>query len=257
MNENFDEQRLSLNGKTALITGASKGIGLAIAKAYLSLGANVVISSRNENELIKVTKEVGSQKFIYKKCHVGNREERESLVQFVLEHFGRIDILVNNAAINPVFLPIADCEENTFDKIMEINVKAPFVLSNLVVNHMKEQGGGSIIHISSVEGKNPSEGLGLYSVSKAALLMLAKSQAKEWGKYNVRVNTILPGLIKTKFSETIWQNEEFLKKWTSKLPLNRMAEPEELTTLAAFLASDASSYCTGNEFTMDGGYLLV
>lgn len=94
---------------------------------------------------------------------------------------------------------------------MEINVKAPFVLSNLVVNHMKEQGGGSIIHISSVEGKNPSEGLGLYSVSKAALLMLAKSQAKEWGKYNVRVNTILPGLIKTKFSETIWQNEEFLK----------------------------------------------
>ena len=122
MNENFDEQRLSLNGKTALITGASKGIGLAIAKAYLSLGANVVISSRNENELIKVTKEVGSQKFIYKKCHVGNREERESLVQFVLEHFGRIDILVNNAAINPVFLPIADCEENTFDKIMELSL---------------------------------------------------------------------------------------------------------------------------------------
>ncbi|MBK6362543.1 MAG: SDR family oxidoreductase [Saprospiraceae bacterium] len=256
MNENFDEQRLSLNGKTALITGASKGIGLAIAKAYLSLGANVVISSRNENELIKVTKEVGSQKFIYKKCHVGNREERESLVQFVLEHFGRIDILVNNAAINPVFLPIADCEENTFDKIMEINVKAPFVLSNLVVNHMKEQGGGSIIHISSVEGKNPSEGLGLYSVSKAALLMLAKSQAKEWGKYNVRVNTILPGLIKTKFSETIWQNEEFLKKWTSKLPLKRMAEPEEIAGLAVFLASDAASYCTGGEYIADGGYLL-
>ncbi len=256
MNENFDEQRLSLNGKTALITGASKGIGLAIAKAYLSLGANVVISSRNENELIKVTKEVGSQKFIYKKCHVGNREERESLVQFVLEHFGRIDILVNNAAINPVFLPIADCEENTFDKIMEINVKAPSVLSNLVVNHMKEQGGGSIIHISSVEGKNPSEGLGLYSVSKAALLMLAKSQAKEWGKYNVRVNTILPGLIKTKFSETIWQNEEYLKKWTSKLPLKRMAEPEEIAGLAVFLASDAASYCTGGEYIADGGYLL-
>ncbi|MBK6782729.1 MAG: SDR family oxidoreductase [Saprospiraceae bacterium] len=256
MNENFDEQRLSLNGKTALITGASKGIGLAIAKAYLLLGANVVISSRNENELIKVTKEVGSQKFIYKKCHVGNKEERESLVQFVLEHFGRIDILVNNAAINPVFLPIADCEENTFDKIMEINVKAPFVLSNLVVNHMKEQGGGSIIHISSVEGKNPSEGLGLYSVSKAALLMLAKSQAKEWGKYNVRVNTILPGLIKTKFSETIWQNEEFLKKWTSKLPLKRMAEPEEIAGLAVFLASDAASYCTGGEYIADGGYLL-
>ncbi|MBK7523177.1 MAG: SDR family oxidoreductase [Saprospiraceae bacterium] len=256
MNENFDEQRLSLNGKTALITGASKGIGLAIAKAYLSLGANVVISSRNENELIKVTKEVGSQKFIYKKCHVGNREERESLVQFVLEHFGRIDILVNNAAINPVFLPIADCEENTFDKIMEINVKAPFVLSNLVVNHMKEQGGGSIIHISSVEGKNPSEGLGLYSVSKAALLMLAKSQAKEWGKHNVRVNTILPGVIKTKFSEAIWQNEEFLKKWTSKLPLKRMAEPEEIAGLAVFLASDAASYCTGGEYIADGGYLL-
>ena len=178
------------------------------------------------------------------------------MVQFVLEHFGRIDILVKNAAINPVVLPIADCEENTCDKIMEINVKAPFVLSNLVVNHMKEQGGGSIIHISSVEGKNPSEGLGLYSVSKAALLMLAKSQAKEWGKYNVRVNTILPGLIKTKFSETIWQNEEFLKKWTSKLPLKRMAEPEEIAGLAVFLASDAASYCTGGEYIADGGYLL-
>lgn len=257
MNDSNDNVNFSLTHKTAIITGASKGIGLSIAKAFVENGANVVISSRNEKELKSIVATCGKDSLQYIKCHVGSGEDREALVDYTLNTFGKIDILVNNVAINPNFGPISTCNPELFDKIMDINVKAPFLLSNLVYKHMVEAGGGSIIHISSVEGKKPSEGLGIYSISKAALIMLTKSQAIEWGKDNIRVNTILPGLIKTKFSAAIWQNETFLNKFTSRIPLQRMAMPGELNGLAVFLASDASSYCTGAEFIADGGYLIV
>lgn len=245
----------SLKGKAALITGASKGIGLAIAAAFLQQGARVMISSRDEDSLKAASEMLAHPDLHYKKCHVGAETDRKELVREAVDKMGKIDILVNNAAINPAFGPIHEQDGLLFDKIMDINVKAAFLLSNLVFPHMKETG-GSIIHISSVEAKKSSPGLALYSVSKAALSMLTKTQAKEWGAYGIRVNAILPGLIKTKFSAAIWQNESFLQKWTSKLPLQRMAEPGEIAGLAVFLASDASSYCTGGEYVADGGYLL-
>ncbi|MEM6379647.1 MAG: SDR family oxidoreductase, partial [Bacteroidota bacterium] len=143
------------------------------------------------------------------------------------------------------------------DKIMGVNVKSPFLLSNLCFPIMQERGGGSIIHISSVEGHKPGFGLGIYSVSKAALLMLTKNQAKEWGAAKIRVNAICPGLIKTKFSSAIWKNEAILSQLESHIPSGRMGQPDEMTGLAVFLASDASSYCTGASFEADGGYLIA
>jgi dehydrogenase/reductase SDR family protein 4 len=255
MNNHKESPYFSLKGKSALITGASKGIGLAIATAYLQQGARVMISSRDEESLKEASKVLSHPDLYYKKCHVGVEADRAELVDETIKTFGKIDILVNNAAINPAFGPLHEQGGMLFDKIMDVNVKAPLLLSNLVFPHMKKSG-GSIIHISSVEAVKPSPGLGLYSVSKAALSMLTKTQAKEWGPFGIRVNAILPGLIKTKFSAAIWQSETFLQKWTSKLPLQRMAEPGEIAGLAVFLGSEASSYCTGAEYIADGGYLL-
>jgi len=249
---------LLLSGKTALITGASKGIGLAIARCFVNHGANVIITSRNE-ELLKeacASADLPPGKLVYKACHVGKEKELIELMEWVTRHFGALDILVNNAATNPVAGPIQSQNSELFDKIFEVNVKSAFVLSNLAFDGMKTKGKGSIVHISSVEAFRPSKGLGLYATSKAALNMLGFSQAKEWGKYGIRVNVICPGLIKTKFSASIWQNDAFLKHWENQIPLGRMGEPDEIAQLALFLASDASSYCTGMHFNADGGYLI-
>ncbi|NRB65262.1 MAG: SDR family oxidoreductase, partial [Saprospiraceae bacterium] len=160
-------------------------------------------------------------------------------------------------ATNPAFGPIQGTDNNLFDKIMSVNVRAPFELSNLVFPSMQSRGGGSIIHISSVEGIKPSVGLGLYSVSKASLLMLAQSQAKEWTGSGIRVNALCPGLVKTKFSAALWQNEAIMKTVKQHLPAGRMAQPEEMVGLAIFLASDAASYSTGSVFSADGGHLIA
>jgi dehydrogenase/reductase SDR family member 4 len=173
-----------------------------------------------------------------------------------MAHFGGIDILVNNAASNPVFGPVITCEEWAFDKIMDVNVKAPFELSKLVYPIMKARGGGSVINISSIAGNTPDPGLGIYSVSKAALNMLTRVTAKEWGTDHIRVNAICPGLIKTKFSEALWQNEKWLYHFVKQAPIARMGTVEEIAALALFLASEASGYCTGTLFTADGGVTI-
>ena len=165
--------------------------------------------------------------------------------------------MVNNAATNPVYGPIDQADGGIFDKIMNINLRACFLLSNLCRPYMVERGGGSIINISSVEGIKPSAGLGLYSISKSGLIMLTKTQAKEWGQQGIRSNVICPGLIKTKFSKALWSDEKNLVRFTKHLALNRMAEPDEIAGLTLFLASDASSYCTGSTFTADGGFLIA
>jgi NAD(P)-dependent dehydrogenase (short-subunit alcohol dehydrogenase family) len=259
MPDNGVLQQFRLDGKIAIVTGASKGIGESIAKGLAMAGASVVVSSRNQEAVDAVAERIRQQGFEATgvACHTGSAEQLKELVEATLATYGGVDILVNNAATNPVYSPIADADASIFDKIMDVNVKAPFLLSNLVYPVMKERGGGSIIHISSVEGFKPSFGLGLYSVSKAALIMLTKNQAKEWGNDGIRVNAICPGLVKTKFSAAIWQNETVLKKFERKLPLGRMAMPEEMAGLAVFLASPASSYCTGETFTADGGYLIA
>lgn len=248
-----------LTGKVAIVTGASKGIGESIARGLAEFGAKVVISSRNQSALDEVAKQFQADglEAMGIACHVGDSAQLQNLVDKTLATYGRIDILVNNAATNPAYGSIDTMEEGIFDKIIGVNVKSPFTLSNMVFPKMKEQGSGSIIHISSVNGRKPDTNLGLYSVSKAALIMLSRSQAKEWSKYGIRVNTICPGLIKTKFSAALWQNEQILKNVEKHLPARRIAMPDEMAGLALFLASDAASYCTGGVYDADGGHLIT
>lgn len=252
------KSKFDLNGKVAIITGSSKGIGKAIARGLAENGAKVVVSSRKQEAVDAVAAEFKAEglEAIAIQCHIGDSEQREALITKTIEHFGRIDILVNNAAINPYYGPLEGSDEAVFDKIMDVNVKAPWLLSNLVLPYMKEKGGGSIINISSVEGLRPGFGLGLYSATKSALIMLTKNQAKEWGCYGVRANVLCPGLIKTKFSEGLWADEKIVGKFTKALPLNRIAAPEEMTGIVMLLASDAGSYMTGGVYVADGGYMV-
>jgi NAD(P)-dependent dehydrogenase (short-subunit alcohol dehydrogenase family) len=247
-----------LNGKVAIVTGSSKGIGKSIARGLAENGAKVVVSSRKQDAVDLVAKEFESDGMtaIGIQCHIGDSEQRQALIAKTVEKFGRLDILVNNAAINPYYGPLEGSDEAVFDKIMDVNVKAPWILSNLALPHMKEAG-GSIINIASVEGIHPGFGLGLYSTTKAALIMLTKNQAKEWGRYGIRANVMCPGLIKTKFSEGLWTNEKLMDKLIKTLPSARIGTPEEMAGLVMLLASDAGSYMTGGVYVADGGYLIA
>ncbi|EAR01789.1 glucose 1-dehydrogenase [Maribacter sp. HTCC2170] len=252
------KQKFDLTGKVAIITGSSKGIGLSIARGLAENGAKVVISSRKQDAVDTVAEEFrdAGLEAVGIACHIGDGEQRKALIEKTMDKYGRIDILVNNAAINPYYGPLEGSDEVVFDKIMEVNVKAPWLLSNLALTHMKEKGGGSIINISSVEGLRPGFGLGLYSATKSALIMLTKNQAKEWGRYGVRANVLCPGLIKTKFSQGLWADEKLVSGFTKALPLNRIAAPDEMAGMVMLLASDAGSYMTGGVYVADGGYMI-
>ncbi|WP_291959928.1 glucose 1-dehydrogenase [Maribacter sp.] len=252
------KKRFDLSGKVAIITGSSKGIGLSIARGLAENGAKVVISSRKQDAVDAIAKEFNEAglEAVGIACHIGEADQREALIAKTIDSYGRIDILVNNAAINPYYGPLEASDEEIFDKIMNVNVKAPWILSNLAQPHMKAQGGGSIINISSVEGVHPGFNLGLYSVTKSAMIMLSKNQAKEWGKHGIRSNAVCPGLVKTKLSEALWSNEKMVAGYTGIVPLKRIAEPDELAGVVMLLASDAGSYMTGGVYTVDGGYLI-
>ena len=251
---NFD-----LKEKVAIVTGSSKGIGKAIAKALAEHGAKVVISSRKQEACELVVEEFKKENLEATAiaCHVGDLEQRKALVEKTIATYGGIDILVNNAAINPIFGPIEQAPEEAFDKIISVNVKSIWSLGNLCLPSMQTRKGGSIVNISSVEGLHPGFGLGLYSMSKAAVVMLSKNQAKEWGKYGIRSNVICPGLVKTKLSEALWSNEKMLDQLNAHLPLGRIAHPDEMTGLAVLLASPAGAYMTGGVYVNDGGYLIM
>lgn len=255
---NSIKQKFDLTGKVAIVTGSSKGIGLSIAKGLAENGAKVVISSRKQDAVDLVAEEFtkAGLEAVGIACHIGDSSQREALVAKTIEKYGSIDILVNNAAINPYYGPLEASDEEVFNKIMDVNVKAPWLLSNLVQPYMKANKGGSIINISSVEGIHPGFQLGLYSVTKSALIMLTKNQAKEWGVYGIRSNVVCPGLIKTKFSQGLWSNEHLVSSYNEKVPLKRMAEPDEMAGVVLLLASDAGSYITGGVYAADGGYLI-
>ncbi len=247
-----------LTGKVTIITGASKGIGEDIARLYARFGAKVVISSRKQDACDTLANDIKAQggEAIGIAAHIGDMSQLQQLVEKTIAAYGGVDILVNNAASNPVFGPSLDCDGAAFDKIMQANVKAPFELSKLCYPSMKARGGGSIIMMSSIAGHTPDPGLGMYSVSKASLNMLTKVLAKEWGPDGIRVNAICPGLIKTKFSQALWQNEQILDHFTKRLPIARMGTTDEISPMALFLASDASSYSTGSLFYADGGTVI-
>lgn len=247
-----------LTGKVAIITGASKGIGEDIARLYARFGAKVIVSSRKQDACDAIAADIKQQgdEATGIAAHVGDMDQLSQLVERTIATYGGIDILVNNAASNPVFGPSLDCDGAAFDKIMQANVKAPFELSKLCYPSMKQRGGGSIIMVSSIAGHTPDPGLGIYSVSKASLNMLTKVLAKEWGTDGIRVNAICPGLIKTKFSQALWQDDKILDHFTKRIPIARMGTTDEVSPLALFLASDASSYSTGSLFYADGGTVI-
>jgi NAD(P)-dependent dehydrogenase (short-subunit alcohol dehydrogenase family) len=248
-----------LTDKVAIITGSSRGIGRAIAETMAGLGAKVVISSRRAEACESVAAAIrarGGEAAVIA-CNVSRKTEVEALVAGTLAHYGRIDILVCNAAVNPVFGPLAQLSDEAFDKIMGANVKSNIWLANLVIPGMAARGGGAVVIISSIGGLRGSEMLGAYGISKAADFALARALAVEWGPRNVRVNCVAPGLVKTDFARALWEDEARLAVRTARTPLRRIALPEEIGPIAAFLASPAASFITGQIIVADGGVTIA
>ena len=245
-----------LYNKVAIVTGASKGIGEAMARGLAEFGAKVVISSRKREAIDAVAESFKNDglEAIAVVANMGNVEDAHALVDQTVDAYGGIDIIINNAAANPVFGPIQNTEERTFDKIIDVNLKGPFELCKKAYPILKQRGGGSIMNISSIGGLTPERGIGIYSVSKAGLINLTKVMAQDWGADNIRVNAICPGLIKTKFSEALWGNEPILDRFLQQIPLNRVGTSDDIAGLAVYLASDAAAYCTGGVYLIDGGY---
>ncbi|MFO0593645.1 MAG: SDR family oxidoreductase, partial [Polyangiaceae bacterium] len=226
--------------------------------ALAQAGAHVIVSSRKEPAVTATVEALRAAGYRADgiPANVGRLDELSALADRVLTEFGGVDVLVNNAATNPVYGPSVNTTPEAFAKIMDVNLRAPFELAKRVYPSMQQRGGGSIINISSIGGVSPEPNLGIYSVSKAALLSLTQVLAREWGKDRVRVNAICPGLIKTDFSHALWGNEQVLTHVMRNQPIPRMGEPEDIAGLALFLASEAASFCTGGTYMADGGYTI-
>ncbi len=252
-----DNSLFSLTGKTALITGASRGIGLAIARMFARAGANVVLNARKPDALTAAVAGITGAGYHAKALamNAGRVDDAPALIEAAVQLFGGLDILVNNAAANPIYGPVELATPEIFTKIMNVNLHAPFELAKAARPQMKARGGGSIINMSSIGGRNPEPGLGIYSVSKAALLSLTQVLAKEWGADGITVNAICPGLIKTDFSSALWSNENTMQHMLSQQPIQRIGEGEDIAAMALYLVSDAARFTTGATFTVDGGYL--
>ena len=249
---------IDLKGKVAIVTGGSRGIGRSIAVALAEAGADVCVAARKPEALEETLAAIkpSGRKAIAVPTNVRDIAALQSLVDQTKAQLGRIDILVNNAATNPVFGPVANLDERAWDAIMNTNVKSAFFLSKVVREAIREHGeGGSIINVSSTGGLRASGGLGGYSVSKAALIMLTQVCAKEWGTDGIRVNAIAPGLIKTEFSRALWENEAILKNSLTQSPLRRIGDPDEMAGAVVYFASAASSFTTGQTLVLDGGGL--
>ena len=248
--------RFRLSGKVALITGGSRGIGRNIALGLAEAGADIVLAARKLPDLETTTDEITKmgRKALAVSANVRHLPELNDLVKRAVAEFGHIDILVNNAATNPVYGSVFDIDEKVWDVTMGLNLKACFFLSQALGKLMREQGGGSIVNVSSEDGVRPFVGLGVYSISKAGVIMLTKVLAQEWGQYNIRVNAIAPAFVRTRFSQAIIENPKMIKEVENNTTLGRIAEPEEIVNTALFLASDASSYMTGQTVLLDGGH---
>ena len=250
---------LDLKNKVAIITGSTKGIGKAIAYQMAEAGAKVIISSRKKDICDKVTQEIISNGLVASSipCHVGNKEDIKKLVNKTVRNFGRIDILVCNAATNPAFGPISNLDDGAFDKIIQVNLKSSIWLINEASPYMKKHNGASIIIMSSISAILGTKEIGAYGISKAAEAALVRNLAVELGPQGIRVNAIAPGLIKTDFSRALWENKENLKKQTENTPLRRIGHPKDIAGTAQFLASDASSFITGQLIVVDGGETIT
>lgn len=244
----------SLKGKIALVTGASRGIGEATALGFARAGADVAVTARNLGELENVAGRIRKtgRRALPVTGHLGRMADINHLVSRVKEEFGRIDILVNNAAANPTMDAAIDATERAWDTIMNLNLKGLFFLSQAVARVMREHGGGRIINVASAGGIRPHI-LPVYSISKAGVIMATKIMALEWAQYGINANAVAPGLTKTRFSEALWGDEKTLSYLMQRVPLKRFAKPEEIVGAMLFLASDAGKFVTGTVISVDGG----
>jgi len=248
-----------LSGKVALITGSTRGIGKSIAEEMARAGARVVISSRKAEACELVRAEFAKQGYevLAQACNVSRKEELQALVDATLKRWGRIDIAVSNAATNPYYGPLAAIPDDAFDKIFNNNVKSVLWLAAMTLPGMAERGGGSYITVGSIGGIIANTVIGAYGMSKAADHMLVKNLAAEWGPKNVRVNAIAPGLIKTDFAKALWEDPQRRKEREAATPLRRLGEPRDIGGIAAFLASDAAAFITGQCIVADGGVTIL
>lgn len=244
-----------LSNRVALITGSTRGIGKAIAAAFAQHGAKVVISSRTEAACVAVANEIESEggQAIAVRCNISQEDDLRTLVDRTMTKWGQIDVLVCNAAVNPHFGPMQDVSSDAYEKIMTTNVKSVLWLANMVVPQMAARKDGSVVIVSSIGGLKGHDKLGIYALSKAAEMQLARNLAVEWGRSNVRVNCIAPGLIRTDFAKALWENPETLARAVESYPLGRIGEPHDIAGAAVFLASDAGRFATGQTFVIDGG----
>lgn len=244
-----------LTGKVALITGSSRGIGKSIAECMAKQGAKVVISSRKADACSAVAEEIQAAggEAVAIPCNIGSKDDLQALVDGARKAFGRIDVLVCNAATNPVFGPMTEVSDEAYDKIMNTNVKSAFWLCNMVLPEMAERGDGAVILISSIASMYGNRKLGIYGVSKAAEQQLVRNLAVEWGPNNIRVNAIAPGLIRTDFARALWEDDKRRTMMETVTPLQRIGEPEDIGWLATYLASDGARFVTGQTIVADGG----
>jgi NAD(P)-dependent dehydrogenase (short-subunit alcohol dehydrogenase family) len=247
-----------LSGKTAVVTGSSKGIGRAIAEQMALFGANVVVSGRDAatcEEVVAGIKKSGGRAASFP-AHISDKVALKNLVDKAREAFDQIDILVCNAAINPYFGPLAEISDEVFDRIMDSNIRSNLWLCNMVMPDMAKRGDGAIIIISSISSLRGSAFLGAYAISKAADMQLARNLAVEWGQHNIRVNAIAPGVVKTDFARTIWENKTLLAATQKQSPLGIIGEPIDIAGTAILLASNAGRFITGQTFVVDGGVTI-
>ena len=247
-----------LSGQVAVVTGSTRGIGKSIAEELGMAGAKVVISSRKADACEATRAELEKKGLTVRAtpCNIGRKEEVQSLVDETNKAWGRIDIMVCNAAINPYYGPLGGLSDEVFDKVMGSNVRSNLWLANMVLPGMAERGGGSVIMVASIAAIRATTILGAYSISKAADLMLVKNLAAEWGPKNVRVNAIAPGLVKTDFARALWEDDKRRAEREAETPLRRLGEPQDIGGIAVFLASKAAAFMTGQCIVADGGVTI-
>lgn len=247
-----------LAGKVAVVTGASRGIGESIAMTFAAAGAKVVLSSRKQDGLDAVAQKIQAAggEALPIAAHSGDKAALRALADRTVEAYGRLDILVNNAATNPHFGTLLEAEDSLWQKTIEVNVMGNIWLTQAAVPVMRHNGGGKIINIASVVGLNPGHFQGIYSASKAALISLTKTMAMELGSDHIQVNAIAPGLVQTKFAQVLWENEALRQEVEARTPVGRIGQPEDIAGLALYLASDAANFISGGVFVADGGMTI-
>ena len=249
--------QFDMSGKIAVVNGASRGIGEAIAKGLADCGALVVLTSRRQESVQKVADDIvaAGGKAVARACHAGRLDEIEELFDYVKNEFGRLDILINNAATNPYYGPATELTPKAFDKTVDINLKGPYFMLSRAVPIMAESGGGSVVNVASIAALISLPGQAVYSMTKAGLISITRSFAKEYGKQGIRVNAILPGVVETQLASALVEDPG-VQKWLSGLPAGRAAQPHEMVAGVLYLVSDQAAYTTGTTLVMDGGATL-